>query len=119
MPPVNIFKHYEVGPAATITDALYTSRPGHRTKTKRIELIVGPDAAYDLSITIWKGDHQVLPENGEFRGNSSKIVICTPYVWHPNEVITIKAENTHATEKRYFQVNIDAEVYAVGEERVL
>jgi len=106
---INIFRHFEVGPGVSISEDIYTVRRGRVLKTCRIEIIIGSDPAYDLSVSIWNADHKVLPYLTNFKGSNSKIVIVSPYIWYSGETITIKASNTHATETRYFQINIDAE----------
>jgi len=106
---INVFRHFEVGPGVSITEDIYTVRKRRVLKTCRIEIIVGSDPTYNLLISIWNADHKVLPGVDYFRGNNSKIIVIAPYVWHSGETITIKATNTHATEIRYFQINIDAE----------
>ena len=107
--PKTYSKHVSAA-ALDDTEAIIGTVPsGVHFTTKRVEINMGADTAFDLFIQIRAGKIPFVPETGWLRGSSVKHVSQTKRKIGPNTPIIARYKNTHATEARTAEILIDGE----------
>ena len=102
-------KHISAAALADTEAVIGTVQSGVHFTTKRIEININTDAAYDLFLQIRAGKIPFVPETGWLRGSSVKHVSQTKRKIGPNTPIIARYKNTHATEARTAEILIDGE----------
>ena len=107
--PKTYSKHVSAAALDDTEAIIGTVQSGVHFTTKRVEININTDAAYDLFIQIRAGKIPFVPETGWLRGNKTKHVSQIRRKIGPNTPIMVRYKNTHATEARTAEILIDGE----------
>ena len=104
------FSYHLSAAAGEDTEAVIgTVQSGVHFETRRMEINMGADTAFDLYLQLRAGKIPFLPEEGWLRGSSVKHVSQNKRKIGPNTPIIVRYKNTHATEARTAEILIEGE----------
>lgn len=91
---VSIAKQISVEPAETKYETLFEINAGQTLRVERIQFDFPTDAKGYVYASIYKGNYQVVPTDGEITTYSGTIQLIVDEYWESGASIRVKVRNT-------------------------